>query len=103
MSSFVRGEHFVEIGDIEDVFGQLRFEVWDDRLAVQGVKVDVSEPRMSKYFFNVSFVSQSIIWFFGQALRDKVFALIRHGDTMLFGVWEEDWLSLDEVVHFLVI
>lgn len=47
--------------------------------------------------------SESVFWILLQALPNEVFAVVRHRDTVLLGIWEEYWLRLDQVVHFLVV
>jgi hypothetical protein len=56
----------------------------------ESILVDASEPWMRKNILNAIFRSDSSIRFFGKAFIDEILAVIRHGDSMFLGIWEED-------------
>ena len=51
----------------------------------------------------VTLRSETIVRFLGETLAYEVFAVVGHGYSVLLLVREEDWLALDEIVHFLII
>ena len=103
MNGLVICEHWIEIGYIKWILGQLWFELRYDCLVDKGLLAYTCVPWMIKDFIDTSVRSKSIFWILHKALADEIFALFWHGDSMLLGIWEEYWLSLDQIVHFLVI
>ena len=92
MNDFFAGVHVVEVGDVTSIFGQYRFKRRLNRFMNKSVLVDAREPRMRKYILNAIFRSNSCIRFFGKTFVNEIFAVIRHGDSVFLGVWEEDGL-----------
>lgn len=58
---------------------------------------------MTKDFLNAGLGTNSLRRSFVKTFVNEIFAGITHGDSMLLGIWEEDWLRLDELVHLIVI
>lgn len=58
---------------------------------------------MRQNLLNVSIGSKALLWSLIEAAVDEVLARLRHLDTVLLGIREEDWFTLDQIIHFLII
>ena len=103
MGSFVGSKHFVKVRNIKQIFWKFWFEIWNKLLGLEGVDINITEPRMSQNFLYVSVSSKSITGFLSQTFANEILAVFRHCDTMLLSIWEKHWFSFNEIIHLLVI
>jgi len=103
MSSFIRCKHFVEVGNIKKIFWKFWLKLWSNFFCLESINIDIIKPWMSKNFFNIILGTKSILRFFGQTFAYEIFTLFRHSNTMLLGIWEEDWFGLYQIIHLLII
>lgn len=103
MNSFIISEHRVEVWYIKSILRQLWFEFRNNLFIEKCFLIYAGIPRMAKNFIYTSLWSKSIFWVLHEALADEIFTLVWHCNSMLLSIWEEYWLCLDQIVHFLVI
>ena len=90
-----RGEHLVKVRDIEGILGQFRLEFWIKFLVEKSLAVDTGKPRMGENILYAIYGTDSILRVFFQTFGDEILAFIAHVDTVLLGIWEENWFCLD--------
>jgi hypothetical protein len=103
VDGLVGGEHFIEVGHVEDVFAQLRLKFGHILLRQHLLDIQVREPRVLDDVLQTILGTQSLVRVLCQAFVYEVLAVFRHCDAVLLGVGEENWLSLYQLIHLLVV
>ena len=102
MDGLLGSKHFVELGHVEDVLGDLGLELGRVFFFKHFLGVQVLEPGVVQDLVETALATQSLIWLLLQASINEILALLCHVDAVLLSVREVNWLRFDQLVHFSV-